>query len=159
MTTYNFSNGSLAGVNPGDKAHHNTTPRGFAPFILRNVFDTAGQNIANDASIAQVLNIPAGVTVLACWLNTLTVDPTGGTVSLGVTGVDATRWGSAIALTPVGFLAGTGGPPFLPLYFGSDDTIDILEDGAQIIDTWKAEIIAVCVQTNDSVDAGGEAVA
>jgi hypothetical protein len=155
MTVYDFSNGSLPGVNPGDKKHHSTTPRGFTPFVLRNVFDTAKQNIANDGSSAGVLSIPAGVTVLACWLRVITVDAGGGTLSLGVTTTDATKWGSGIVLATAGAIEPTGGPVFNPLYFGSADKIDILEDAAAAITTLKAEVIALCVQSNDTIDSGG----
>jgi len=148
-TTYNFTNGSIA----GHKKQHATTPRGFEPFMLRNVVDTQYQNIANDSSIGQVLNIPAGVIVMGCWINIITVDAGGGTVSLGVTGVDATKWGSGIALTPVGAKEVTGGPSFNPLYFSSADTIDILEDAAAAITTAKFEVIAWCVKSSSTIDA------
>ena len=153
-TIYNFTNGSIAGVNPGDKSQHTTTPRGFSPFILRNVFDTQYQNIANDGSSAGVLYIPAGITVLSCFLRIITVDAGGGTLSLGVTVTDATKWGSAIPLSTEGVPEVTGGPVYNPLYFSAADYIDILEDAAAAITTLKAEVIAVCIDSNTTIDAG-----
>jgi hypothetical protein len=156
MTVYDFTNGSILGVNPGNKTMHDTTPRGFTPFILRNVFDTQYQNIANDGSSAGVLSIPADVTVLACFLRIITVDSGGGTLSLGVTTTDADKWGSDIPLTAEGVPeVGGAGPVYNPLYFATADKIDILEDAAAAITTLKAEVIAVCVQSNDTIDSGG----
>ena len=148
-TIYDFTNGSIAGM---DKKQHATTPRGFKPFILRNVFDTQYQNIANDGSSAGVLSIPAGVTVLSCHLRVITVDAGGGTLSLGVTTTDATKWGATLALTATGVIEHADA--FLPLYFGSADKIDILEDAAAAITTLKAEVVAVCVKSSDTIDAG-----
>lgn len=154
MAIYDFTNGSIAGVNPGDKTMHVTTPRGFSPFVLRNVFDTAYQNIGNDGSSAGVLTIPAGITVLACFLRIITVDAGGGTLSLGVTTTDATKWGSGIPLSASGVPEVTGGPVYNPLYFGTADKIDILEDAAAAITTLKAEVIAICIDSNSTIDAG-----
>ena len=120
---------------------------------MRNVFDTAAQNIANDGSSAGVLSIPAGVTVLACFLRIITVDSGGGTVSLGVTTTDAEKWGSDIPLTATGVPEVTGGPVYNPLYFGSADKIDIIEDAAAAITTLKAEVIAICVDPSSTIDA------
>ena len=163
MTVYDFTNGSLPGVNPGDKTMHDTTPRGFSPFVLRNVFDTQYQNIANDGSSAGVLSIPKGVTVLSCFLRIITVDAGGGTLSLGVTTTDAEKWGSDIPLSAEGVPEVTGGPVYNPLYFGTADKIDILEDAAAAITTLKAEVIAICVDSSSTIDAdeqiiGGYAV-
>jgi hypothetical protein len=159
MSVYNFTNASIAGVSPSDKKQHRTTPRGFEPFILRNVFDTAFQNIANDGSSAGVLYIPKGITVLACFLRIITVDAGGGTLSLGVTTTDATKWGNAIPLSALGVPEVTGGPVFNPLYFGTADYIDILEDAAAAITTLKAEVIAVCVDSNSTIDADEQIIA
>jgi len=119
------------------------------------VFDTAFQNIANDGSSAGVLSVPAGVTVLACWLRVITVDGGGGTLSLGVTTTDADKWGSDLVLSSEGVLEPPGaGPIYNPLHFATADYIDILEDAAAAITTLKAEVIALCIDSSDTIDAG-----
>jgi hypothetical protein len=149
-TTYDYTNGSIL----GQKKQHATTPRGFEPFMLRNIVRCPKQNLTNNSDIGKVLAIPAGVTVMACWINVITLDSGGGTVSLGVTAVDAAKWGSAIGMTPVGNVADiTGGPDFNPMYFSSADTIDVLQATAAIT-TGVFEVIAWCVKSSDTVDAG-----
>jgi hypothetical protein len=151
-TTRNFTDGSL----PGHKKQHATTPRGFSLFTLRNIVDTTQSTCDFDAAadIAQALLIPAGTTVLAVSVNVLTVDANGAVLSCGVTGVDATKWGSAIPVTPVGEKEVTGGPVFNPLYFAAADTIDLLSDGGGVISDGVFEVKAICVKSSDTIDAG-----
>jgi len=148
MTTYNFTNSSISTM----KKPHDTTPRGFECFILRNIIDTTKQNIANDASVIQALNVPADVTVLACFLNVLTPDATGGTFELGVTTDAAAHWGTDWAMT-AGIDEPATTPVYNPWYFAAANTIDLTEDGAQIIDEAIFEIIALCVKSSATVDA------
>jgi len=152
VQTLNFTDGSLEGM----KKQHATTPRGFKTFTLRNVLDFTGTGADLDAAadVVQALNVPAGTTVLSVHLNVLTVDANGAVLSVGITGTDATKWGSAIPTTPVGVNEQTGGPQFNPFYFDAADTIDVLSDGGGVVDDAIIEIIAVCVKSSDSVDAG-----
>ena len=150
MSTYNWTNGSIEGT----KKQHATTPRGFKPFVLRNVVDTSLQNISAAAHVIQALAVPAGVTVLSCHVNILTVDAAASVFSLGITGTDTSKWGSGIATATEGVVEPTGGPIFNPFYFSAADTIDLLSDGAAIEDTSKIEVIAVCVKSNSTIDAG-----
>jgi hypothetical protein len=149
MSVYNFTDSSIAGM----KKQLQTTPRGFECFILRNILDTTLQNIANDSSVIQALNVEAGTTVLACWLNVLTPDATGGTFELGVTTDAAAHWGTDWAMTEGIDEPGTT-PVYNPWYFSADNTIDLTEDGAQIIDEAIIEIVALCVKSSSTVDAG-----
>lgn len=148
-SVYNFTDGSISGA----PKPHDTTPRGFQPFILRNIVDTALQNIANDGSSAGVISVPAGVTVMACWIRIITVDAGGGTLSLGVTTTDATKWGSSLSLATGGVVEHADA--FLPLYFSSADKIDVLEDAAAAITTAKFEVIALCINSDPTIDAEG----
>jgi hypothetical protein len=120
--------------------------------------DTTEQDFAVAADIAQMLLVPAGVTVMGVTFNILTADAGASVLSLGVTTTDATRWGSAMATTATGSITPTGGPPFKPMYFASADTIDVLSDGAAVITTLVAEVIAVCVDSNLTIDAGEQIV-
>ena len=150
-STYNFYNGGLGNMRP----QRITTPRGFKGFILRNVIDTTQQNLGADADIIQAILVPAEVTVMGVTFKVTTVDAGASALSLGITGVDTTKWGSGIATTTAGSITPTGGPPFNPHYFAAADTIDILSNGGAVITTLVAEIIAVCVDSNTTIDAGG----
>lgn len=146
MTVYNFTDASIT----GQDVPHASMPNGMGAFIRRNVVDVANQNIANDGSSAQVLNVYAGETVMACWVRVITVDAGGGTLSLGVTTTDATKWGAALAISALGIVEHADA--FLPLYFSADDTIDLLEDGAAAITTAKLEVVALIVPASDTLD-------
>ena len=145
MSTYNFTDGSISGV----QKPHNTTPRGFEPFILRNILDTSKQNLAAD-DIAQVINVPAGTIVLYCEVRMITVDG-GGTYDVGITGVNVDQWVDGADATAATQLA----TPIMtaPYYFASADTIDVVALGATM-DTLKLEIIAVCLDSSSTIDSG-----
>ena len=154
-TTYNWTNESIVGT----KSPHDTTQRGYKPFILRNYIDTTLQTVATDDSIIQALNVPAGTLVLGAWINVITVEGTGATdCNLGVTAVDANRWSDAADLN-----AATGVIEEVltfdaPLYFATADTIDLLSvSGGTALDSAQFEIMALCVQAgNVTIDAGGQ---
>lgn len=148
----NFTDGSIEGM----KKQHATTPRGFKVFTLRNRLDftLTGADLDAAADVVAALNVAAGTIVLSVQLNVLTVDANGATFSVGVTGVDTSKWGSALAVTPVGVQEVTGGPVYNPLYFATADTIDLLSDGGGVVDDAIIEIIATCVKSSNTIDAG-----
>jgi hypothetical protein len=147
-TTYNFTNGSIAGV----AKPHDTTPRGFSPFVLRNIVDFTKQtNVATD--VIQVLNVPAGTLVLGVTLRVITVDAGGGTVDIG-TGASTQIWGAACSLATGGAVLDSPLPFDAPTYFATADTIDFVTATAAIT-TGIVELTAVCIDVGTTVDAEG----
>jgi len=142
-TTYNFTDGSIAGaITPRVKtAEENEV------FFLRNIVDFSLQTIeATATDTAQVINIPAGTTVLTAWLRVITAETANGTVDLGYGG-DPDVWGVALAVD--GAAGSLLGYLRVPLYFSATDTIDILattDTGAVDIDGLKVEVVAMCVK-------------
>jgi len=152
MATYNFTDGSINRV----AKPHNTTPSGYQPYILRNVINSTLQNLES-GDIAECINVPAMTMVLGAWIVPTTAESTGSTdLDLGVTGVDATRWGEALAIDTINTLPETTLTFDAPLYFASADTIDILVT-TTTIDTGIFEICAWCVASSDTIDAEGQA--
>jgi hypothetical protein len=99
-TTYNFTDGSLAGqVFP-------PTPRvtDSEVTILKNILDFSRQNIEAGASdVAQALIVPADTTVLACWMRVITAETANATVDLGY-GSNADQWGGALNVDATGIV-------------------------------------------------------
>ena len=147
MSTYNFTDGSISGV----KKPHNTTPRGFETFMLRNIIDFTKQNCGS-TDVVKALSIPAGVIVLGVVVNALTAEGATCTVDIGITGTDADRWGNDISINATGVVNYQEAFVY-PTYFSSADTIDLLVNSAST-DAAKLELIAVCVDSNSTIDAG-----
>ena len=153
MATYNFTDGSITGV----EKPHDTTPRGYELFVLRNIVDCTKQTLdAGDGDVAQVINVPAGTLVLYAFINVRTAEGSNGTVDLGYGG-NADQWGDALAVDATGIAQS----PILtaPVFFNAADTIDITAtvDTADVdIDGAVLEVVAVCLAMNDSIDAGGD---
>lgn len=139
MATYNFTDGSISGM---EKAV-DTLPNTSGYFTRSNIIDCSLQTLdAGDGDVAQVINIPADTYVVQVLLRTITAETTNGTVDLG-SGLDADQWGDALAIDAA---AGIVQTIDIAEYFASADTIDITAttDTADVdIDGWKAEIIAV----------------
>jgi hypothetical protein len=99
-TTYNFTDGSLAGqVFP-------PTPRvtDSEVTILKNILDFSRQNIgAGESDVAQALIVPADTTVLACWMRVITAETDDATVDLGY-GPHADQWGGALNVDATGIV-------------------------------------------------------
>jgi len=148
MATYNFTDGSIT----GHPVPRSKTPEENEVFFLRNIVDCSKQTLdAGNGDVAQVINIPAGTTVITCWLRIITAETTNGTVDLGYGGV-VNKWGDALAVDSA---AGTvlGALTYSPVYFSSADTIDIkaTTDTADVdIDGLKCEVVAMCVKSLDS---------
>lgn len=143
-TTYVFYDGSITGQIVPPKH----TPEEDEMFILRNIVDFSKQTLqAGESDVAQVLSIPAGTTVIACWLRIITAETTNGTVDLGYAANEF--WGDALAVD--GSVAAILGAThdWVPYYFAAADTVDITAttDTADVdIDGLKVEVTAVCLK-------------
>jgi len=147
-TTYVFYDGSITGQMIPPKH----TPEEDEMFILRNIVDFSKQTLeAGEGDIAQVLSVPAGTTVIACWLRIITAETANGTVDLGYAGNNT--WGDALGLDgSVGAILGAT-HDWVPYHFVSADTIDITAttDTADVdIDGGKVEVTAVCLKALDT---------
>jgi len=145
-TTYNFTDGSIANVPvpPETTLHENRI------VIRRNIIDLSKQTLScTDDDIAQVINIPAGTTVLRAYARVLTGEAST-TVNLG-TGVLATAWGTNIAPTTANVDTIIGGTA-APKYFSAADTIDLVATtagGATSMAAIKIEVMAEMVKNLD----------
>jgi hypothetical protein len=147
-TTYVFYDGSIAGQMVPPKH----TPEEDEMFILRNIVDFSKQTLeAGEGDIAQVLAVPAGTTVVSCWLRVITAETTSGTVDLGYAANNT--WGDALAVdTAAGGILGAT-HDWVPIYFEDADTIDITAttDTSDVdIDGCKVEVTAVCLKSLDT---------
>ncbi len=121
-TTYNFTDGSIAGV---PKATESTLKE-TEPMILRQIVDFSLQNLdASEGDIAQVLNIPADTVVLNAYLRVMTLDSANSTVDLGVTTTNEDQWGGALSLAAADVMV--GGLLAAPLYFADCNTMQTLQ--------------------------------
>ena len=138
--TYNFTNGSIAGVPVMTQQTLNANE----PKILRQIIDLTKQNLAHGTTdIAQCLIIPAGTTILTAWIRVITAGTTSATCTIG-TGVSAAIFGTGLDLTST---AGTIlGHLWDPLYTADADTVDITSGGATDI-LGKYEVCALCLKT------------
>lgn len=141
-TTYDFTAGTtIVGVDPPITP----TPNENNFFILRNVIDFSKQNLAGlSTDVAQVLDIPAGTTIMTAWIRVITAESAGATCTLGV-GTSAAEWGTGLDCTSVAnsILGATN--DWVPLHFVSADTVDIVTGGATF-DAFKCEVVAVCLK-------------
>jgi hypothetical protein len=153
MTTYNFTDGSIAGIPKAVDSLPNTT--GY--FTRSAIVDCSKQTLdAGAGDVAQVINIPADTYVVQVLLRTITAETADGTIDLG-SGLDPDQWGDALAIDDT---AGIVQTIDIPEYFADADTIDITAttDSADVdIDGWKAEVIAVMV-TGHKLDALGDSI-
>ena len=149
-STYNFTNGSIAGIPKTVDSLPNTS--GY--YTRSNIVDFSKQTLdAGNADIAQVINVPADTWVVQVLVRTITAETTNGTVDLG-SGLDVDQWGDALVVSTA-----AGDLPTLDAaeYFAAADTIDITAttDTADVdIDAWKAEIIAIMLPGCKSDTAG-----
>lgn len=98
MTTYNFTNASIAQV-PAPPEHE--TKEDWIT-VRRNIINCARQNLdAGDGDVAQCVNIPAGTTVLDAWVRVITAETANATLDLGY-GSDVDYWGNALAMDSTG---------------------------------------------------------
>jgi len=147
-TEYVFYDGSITGQIVPPKH----TPEEDEMFVLRNIVDFSKQTLeAGESDVAQVLSIPAGTTVIACWLRIITAETASGTVDLGYAAGNS--WGNALALDgSVGAILGAT-HSWVPYHFVAADTIDITAttDTADVdIDGAKVEVTAVCLKALDT---------
>jgi hypothetical protein len=149
-TTYNFTNGSIA----GQPKVNDTLPNTTGVFVRSNVVDCANQNLdAGEGDVGQVINIPADTWVLQVVLRTITAETANGTVDLG-SGLDADQWGDGLAIDAA---AGIVQTIDIAEYFAAADTIDVTAttDTADVdIDGWKFEVVAVMLPGNKSDNDG-----
>ena len=148
-TTYNFTNGSIAGQVVPPATEIVTTH----PTVMRNIVDCTLQNLdASEGDIGKVLNIPAGTIVLECGIRIITADTTSATLDIGVTGGTVDQWGGALLMSSAaGTILGMTGAA--PLYFATADTIDVLitsDTSAVDMTLGKWEIFAVCIQAQNA---------
>lgn len=148
-TTYDFTDGSIAGV----PVMTQTTLRENEPTILRNILDFSLQTLtAADSDVAKALIIPADTTVLNAWIRVITKETANGSCDLGITGVNVDQWGDACDLATAAD-AIVGGTLAAPYFFATADTIDVLvtADGAAVdLDGAKIEVCALCVKSLDT---------
>jgi hypothetical protein len=121
--------------------------------IRRIIVDFSDRTLdAGDADVAQVIPVPAGTTVLSAWLRVITAETTNGTVDLGYGG-SVNAWGNALAVDSTAGLILGATHDWVPIYFSSADTIDLVAttDTADVdIDGAKVEVIAVMLKTPDT---------
>lgn len=150
MAVYNWTDGTVLGA----KKPHDTTPRGFSPFTLRNYVDLDLQTLdAGDGDSALVLNIPANVLVTHCYLNVRDAGAANSTCDLGITGGNVDQWGDALALSALGIAATAIEAPY---FFLTAGTIQVLAttDGADVdLTSIGFEVIASCLKMSDTIDA------
>jgi hypothetical protein len=148
-TTYNFTDGSIAGV----PRMTQTTLRENELTILRHIVDFSLQNIeAGAADVAQCLIIPAATTVLTAYVRVMTAETANGTVDLGYGG-NADQWGDALDVAAAADVTVGGLGSNVPVYFAAADTIDLTAttDGADVdLDGLKVEVFAVCLKHVDT---------
>lgn len=148
-STYVFYNGSIAGqMKP---AQH--TPEEDEMFVKRIIVDCSKQTLdAGEGDVAQCIPVDAGTTVLAAWIRVITAETANGTCDLGYGGA-VNAWGDALALdTAAGGILGAT-HDWVPVYFASADTIDVVAttDTADVdLDGAKFEVTAVCLKALDS---------
>lgn len=148
MATYVFYDGSIAGT----QIPAQYTLEDNRLVVRRVIVDCSKQTLdAGDGDIAQVIPIPAGTTVLACWLRVITAETANGTCDLGYGG--SNQWGDALALdTAAGGILGAT-HDWVPIYFASADTIDVTAttDTADVdLDGAKFEVVAVMLKSFDT---------
>ena len=137
-TTYNFTDGSVAGHSvPADVTLHENRVR-----VKRNILDFSKQTLdAGEDDIAQAINIPANTTVLSAYIRVITAETANGTCDLGYGG-NVDQWGDGVSLATANAIVGGLDAP---KYFAAADTIDVLAttDTADVdIDGAKIEVVA-----------------
>lgn len=145
-STYVFYDGSIAGqMTPAIYTSEDNLLT-----IKRIIVDCSKQNLdAGEGDVGQVLPISAGETVVAAWLRVITAETANGTCDLGYGG-SVNAWGDALALdTAAGGILGAT-HDWVPIYFASADTIDIVAttDTADVdLDGAKFEVVAVFLKS------------
>ncbi len=148
FTTYdNASGGAVIAASSG--GNYAGSP---GQTVLTGTFNASKRNLAA-ADVAEVLDIPAGTHVQQVFAEVLTVDNAGFKFALG-DGTDPNGYvtiveGAADALATFrgngayvdAAAAGVG------KFYAVDDTIDILANALQPLDTLKIRIVAVCTIT------------
>lgn len=143
MATYDFTNGSITGqMRPTP-----VTTRETELTVMRNIVDCSKQTLdAGNGDVGKCLNIEAGTTVVTAWIRVITAETANGTVDLGYGG-DVDKWGDGVAIDTANAVVGA---TIAPVYFASDDTIDIkaTTDTADVdIDGAKLEVCALCLKS------------
>lgn len=149
MSTYVFYDGSI----DGQQVPAQYTLEDNRLVVRRVIVDCAKQNLdAGDGDVGQVIPIPAGTTVLAAWIRVITAETANGTCDLGYGG-SVNAWGDALALdTAAGGILGAT-HDWVPIYFSSADTIDVVAttDTADVdLDGAKFEVVAVMLKSFDT---------
>jgi hypothetical protein len=145
-STYVFYDGSIK----GQQVPAQYTLEDNIITLRRVIVDCSKQNLdAGNGDVAQVIPIPAGTTVLSAWIRVITAETTNGTCDLGYGG-NVDEWGDALALdSAAGSILGATND-WVPVYFASADTIDVVAttDTADVdLDGAKFEVCAVMVKT------------
>lgn len=97
-TTYNFTDGSLA----GQKIATRTTMRENETTILRHILDFSLQSLdAGEGDVAKALIIPANTSVFDVFIRVITAETGDGTVNLGY-GSDTSYWGKSLHIDAIG---------------------------------------------------------
>ena len=146
-TTYDFTAGTTIG---GAKIPIIPTPQEDRLFILRNIVDFSKQNLdVSETDVAQVLDIPAGTTVMAVYVRIITAETAAADFGLGYGG-GTTAWGTGLGADgSVGAILGAT-HDWVPIHFTSADTVDILSEGAVDFDGFKCEVTAICLKALDT---------
>lgn len=144
-TTYNFTDGSIA----GQPAIPDTLPNTTGVFCRSNLIDFANQNLdSGNNDIAKVINVPADTWVLGVAVNIIEVEADNAEMDIGY-GSDYDAWTSTILEVDAG--AGTGGrvTTFNPVYFAAADTIDITNNNNDVdYDNMIVEVKAIMMPGN-----------
>lgn len=146
MATYNFTNGSIEGqmVPPEVGLSENKF------YVKRCIVDFSKQTLdAGDGDVGQAINVDAGTTVLTAWVRVITAETANGTIDLGYGG-DPDIWGDGVSIDAANAVVGA---TVAPVYFSSDDTIDVTAtiDGADVdLDGGKIEVCALCLRSVDT---------
>lgn len=138
MSTYNFTNGSIAG-NP---VPQEATPGDLNEFKIRRGFvDTTKQALAN-GDVAQAVKINAGEIVSAIWYRVITAEGTANAkLDLGFGG--GTESGTDFAVTPANTI-GADAPNFDgPYYFAADNYVTISPTNGVAVDAGVFEVCAL----------------
>jgi hypothetical protein len=150
-TTYNFTDGSISGV-PKPPEH---TPIEDRLFVRRNIIDCSKQTLdAGSADVGQVINIPAGTTVINAWIRVITAETADGTCDLGYGG-SVNVWGNALTLDSAAgsILSLAAGSQPAPIHFAAADTIDVVAttDTTDVdLDGAKFEVVALMLKALDT---------
>jgi len=144
MTTYNFTDGSIAGHAPAE-----STPGDINTItIRRGIVNSVNQNLAN-ADVAQVIKLNAGEVVLDVWARMITAETTahcdcnlgfGGGVEVGDELVTADSSANTMFYNA----------NFTPYYFATANYVTLAPNNGVTMDTGVVEVCAIVTKAFNS---------